>query len=161
LQVRFFRLDLDKLDEAWHPARFAPFFIAHRRELKIIAQAGFAISLVGLAAAWAGASWPWRWVSWLLGPVWAGLLIISAGIASGRVLDHLDWERVPDRMRLPLRIMWNAVGATLWILWLLSLWNQWSRHQASSRILDNGILVLLFAWEAIFFAYGKLGAVTE
>jgi hypothetical protein len=154
----FFRLDVDKLDEACPPSRFAPFFIAHRRELKFIAQAGLAISLVGFAAACVGVDWPGRWVSWVLGPVWAGLLIISTRIASGRVLGHPDWERVPERMRLPLRIMWNAVGATLWILWLLSLWNQWSRHQASSRVLESGIVVLLFAWEALFFGYGKLGA---
>ncbi|HTC36291.1 MAG TPA: hypothetical protein VK724_23125 [Bryobacteraceae bacterium] len=29
-------MDLDNLDEVWHPSRFAPFFIAHRRELNAI-----------------------------------------------------------------------------------------------------------------------------
>jgi hypothetical protein len=152
----FFRLDVDRLDEAWHPSRFAPFFIAHRRELKFIAQVGLGISLIRLGAACFGVDWLERWASWTIGPVWAGLLVIAIHIASGR-MDHLDWEQAPERMPLGPRIMSKAVGSALWILWLLSLWNQWFHHQAPPRILGDGIMVLLFAWEALFFAYGRLG----
>src|ERR1700728_4985159 len=55
----FLRLDFNEPEDAQvRPAsRFAPYFLAHRRELKLIAQVGFAISLVRLAAACFGRDW--------------------------------------------------------------------------------------------------------
>jgi hypothetical protein len=56
----FFRLDVDKLDEVGdQPAsRFAPFLLAHRRALSVIALVGFAISLIRVAAVCFGRDWP-------------------------------------------------------------------------------------------------------
>src|SRR5580698_10286208 len=58
----FFRLDVDKLGEvADQPtSRFATHFLAHRRELKLIAQAGLGISLIRLVAACFGRDWTGR-----------------------------------------------------------------------------------------------------
>ena len=61
----FFRLDVDALDEAQKPpaSRFAPYFAAHRRELKLIAQAGLVISLIRLGVACFSVDWPGRWAT--------------------------------------------------------------------------------------------------
>jgi hypothetical protein len=50
----FIRLDVDRLDEVDdQPAsRFARYLLAHRRELKFIAQAGLVISVIRVVAAW-------------------------------------------------------------------------------------------------------------
>ena len=51
---------------------------------------------------------------------------------------------------------WKAVGPALWILLLLFAWGRWHR-QASWLAVTNGLLVVvLFAWEALFFAYGEM-----
>ena len=144
----FFRLDVDKLDEADdRPAsRFAPYFLAHRRELKLIAQAGLAISLIRLVAACFGRDWQGRWSAWALVLVWIGLLVIGRQIAKPSTMD-LDWQSVPERWRPVLRATVNVGRAALVILLLAFAWNQWSHHQASPRVVNNGFLVLFFAWE--------------
>ena len=67
LAARYFlKLDVDALaDTGDRPAsRFALYFIAHRRELRLIALVGFAISLIRLGAACYGVDWPVRWANW-------------------------------------------------------------------------------------------------
>src|ERR1700733_2632177 len=63
----FFKLDVNAPDElSVRSSRFDPFFIAHRRGLKIVALIGLAISLIRLGAACFGADWPGRWITWPL-----------------------------------------------------------------------------------------------
>jgi len=128
----FFRLDVHKLDEVDdRPAsRFAPYFLAHRRELKLIAQVGLAVSLMRFAAACFGRDWPGRWTAWALALVWIGLLFIGRQIAKPSTMD-LDWQSVPERLRPFLKATVNVGRAAFVILLLAFVWNQWSHHQAS------------------------------
>jgi hypothetical protein len=67
----------------------------------------------------------------------------------------LEWQTVPRRIRPALRITWNAVGPALLIPGLLYAWNLW-RHQVSPPIIQSWFLVVMFAWESLFFAYGEV-----
>ncbi len=153
----YFKLDVDALDETHdQPTRFAAYFQAHRRELKFIAQVGFTISLIRLGALCFGVDWPGRWMTWPLAIAWIGLGLVTGQFARGQATDRLDWERVPVRMRAVLRMAWNAAGPALWILLLLFAWGGW-RRQASWLAVTNGLLVVvIFVWEALFFAYGEM-----
>lgn len=153
----FLKLDVDEFDGPQPASRFALLFIAHRRELKIIAQAGLLISVIRLAATSLGDDWPGRWATFPLYFVSIGLLFIAGQIARGRGSDHLDWEEVPERVRPFLRILWKSVGPALGILVLLFAWSQ-LRHQVPSPVLRAGFNVVLFAWPALFFAYGEMRA---
>ncbi len=153
----FLKLDVDKIDGPQPASRFAPFFVAHRRELKIIAQAGLLISLIRLAATSFGEDWPGKWVTFPLYFVSIVLLTIASQIARGRAADHLDWEEVPARVRPFLRTLWKSVGPVLGILVLLFAGSQ-LRHQAPSPVLRAGFNVVLFVWPALFFAYGEMRA---
>jgi hypothetical protein len=84
---------------------------------------------------------------------------IAAGqIVHGQATGRLDWEQVPERLKPALSILWKAVGPMLWILLLLCAWSQW-RHEESWLVVTSGILVaVVFAWEALFFAYGDMRA---
>jgi hypothetical protein len=153
----YFRLDVDALDAQDQPtSRFALYFLAHQRQLKVIAQVGLAISLIRFGALCFGVDWPGRWVTWPLAIAWIGLGFVAGPIARGQATDRLDWERVPERMRTVLRMAWKAVGPALWILLLLIAWGGW-RRQASWLAVTNGLLVVvIFTWEALFFAYGEM-----
>jgi hypothetical protein len=153
----FFRLDVDKLDQVndQRASRFAPYFLAHRRELKLIAQIGLVISLVRFAAACFGRDWPGRWSTWALVLVWIGLLVIGRQIAKPPTMD-LDWQTIPERLRPVLKATVNVGRAAFVILLLAFVWNQWSHHQASPRVVNNGFLLLFFAWDSLFFAYGEV-----
>jgi hypothetical protein len=83
--------------------------------------------------------------------VWIGLLVI-------RQTDQLDWESVPQRMRPVLKATVNVGRAAFLILVALFVWSARSHHPASSHIVEDGLIVLLFAWEALFFAYGEMKA---
>ncbi|HTC32659.1 MAG TPA: hypothetical protein VK724_04780 [Bryobacteraceae bacterium] len=137
----FFRLDLDNLDEVWHPSRFAPFFIAHRRELKFIAQVGLVISLIRLGGACFGVDWLGRWADWTIGPVGAGLFLIAIWTASGR-MDHLDWNQVPEQIRQGLKIVWNVAVPVVLAFALLFAWGQ-ARHHVFSQLVKAGYTALV------------------
>jgi hypothetical protein len=153
----YFKLDVDALDDTQdQPTRFAVYFQAHRRELKLIAQVGLAISLIRLGALCFGVDWSGPWITWPLAIAWIGLGIVAGQLARGQATDRLDWERVPVRMRAALSMAWKTVGPALWILLLLFAWGRWHR-QASWLAVTNGLLVVvIFAWEALFFAYGEM-----
>jgi hypothetical protein len=151
----FFRLDLDAFDETrgWPASRFAPYWLAHLPELKFTARAGFVISLVRLAAASFGVDWAGKWATLPLSLASVSLLVIASQI--GKEGLDLEWEHVPERMRPVLRVLWKAVGPALWIFMLLFVWSRW-RHQVFSPVISAGFIVLLFAWAALFFAYGEI-----
>jgi hypothetical protein len=150
---RYLRLDIDKIeDNSERPAwRFAPFFLAHRREVKIVAQAGLVLSLIRLAAAWFGSDWPGNWTALVLPIVSIGLLMIEMRIGKSDANDRLE------RMRPVPRIAWKTVGATYLALTLLLLWNQLRHHQTFPKVISAGLMAILFVWEALFFDYGSPG----
>jgi MFS family permease len=151
----YFKLNVDERDQERPASRLTSYCTKHRRELKIIAQAGLVISLIRLAATSLGDDWPGKLAALPLSLVSIGLLIIASQIGRGRTASHLDWEQVPQRVRPLLRIIWKAVGPALWILGLLFGWSQW-RHQVESPAVQAAIIAILFAWGAMFFAYGEM-----
>ncbi len=148
----FLRLDVHKPDEAHDPpdSRFAPYFLAHRREFKVIAQIGLVISLIRLGAACYGVDWPGRWARLPLFVVWLGLAIIGSRIATRQTA----WDAASERLRPVLKLLVKAGAAAFFILALLFEWSEWSHHQSLSFIVEEGFPPLFFAWEALFFAYG-------
>src|SRR5580658_10518846 len=102
----FLKLDVDEVGGAREqPAsRFARFFIAHRPELKVVAQAGLVISLIRVGAACFGADWPGSWAAFPLFIASIGVLIIASQMAKEGAVNRLDWEQVPERMRPVLRV---------------------------------------------------------
>jgi TRAP-type C4-dicarboxylate transport system permease small subunit len=153
----YLKLDVDQIDDAPQRAsRFAPYFLAHRRELRIIALVGLAVSLIRLVAVYFGYSRS----AWPLVLAWFCLLIIGRQIAKPGTMD-LNWQTVPERARKVLGTMVKAGGVAFLILGMLFVLNQWSHHQTFSRIIDGGFMVLLFAWESLFFAYGTVRVYPE
>ena len=117
----YFTLNVEALDESLErlASRFAPYIIAHRRQLKLIAQVGLVISLICLGAACFGMDWAGGWAAWPLVLAGIGLAAIEGKIARGNVTDHLDWESVPERMRPMLKPLLKVGRATFLVLVLL------------------------------------------
>jgi hypothetical protein len=150
-------VDVDALDETPEPPawRFAGYFIAHRRELKIIAQVGFVVSLIRLGAACFKLDWPGQWAVGVLFLWGITLVVIGKRIAKPQTID-LDWESVPERLRPVLKATVKTGSAAILILLLLLGWNSLSHHPLSPEILRGALATLLFAWEALFFTYGPM-----
>jgi hypothetical protein len=146
----YFTLDLDALDdiEERPASRFALYLIAHGSELKLIALVGFTISLIRLGAACFGAEWPGPWANWVLLLIWTALL------ATPGKNEELKADGRPT-----LKFVLKAGVAAFWILLLVLASHQWVHLPVPSRIVQDGLLVLLFAWEVLFFQYGALRAV--
>ena len=107
LAARYFlKLDVDALaDTGDRPAsRFALYFIAHRRELRLIA-------------------------------------LPSSPTAPASRLRNRLLPSGSEKSPIPLAS------------------HQWLHLPVPSRIVQDGLLVLLFAWEVLFFQYGALRAV--
>ncbi len=157
----FLKLDVNALDdtEVRPASRFATYLISHRRELRLIALVGFAISLVSLGTACFGADWPGPWAAWPVVLILVGLAVIEGKIAKGQTEDHLDWRRVPEQVRPLLKAIRKGGVVAFLILLLLLESNHWLHLPLSSRIVQDALLVLLFAWEMLFFQYGALRAV--
>jgi len=149
----FLRLDVDGLDEVeGRPtSRFAPFLLAHRRELKVIAQIGLVISLVRLGAVGFGHDWP----AWPLVLTWIGLVVIGSRIAKLRTID-LNWQTVPERLRPALKAVVKALKLAFLISLLVLAWNQFSHHRVGAQFVRAAFIALMFAWESLFFAYGEV-----
>jgi hypothetical protein len=136
----FSKLDVDAVDESQDrpPSRFATYFLAHRRELKLVAHVGLAISLLRLGALCFGVDWPGLWVRWILLLMWA-------------VLPATDGRNA--RLRAGggprLNSIRNAGVAAICILVLLWAWSQYSHQQAATRISEAALMVLLFSWESV------------
>jgi hypothetical protein len=103
--IYFLRLDVDAPDAApdQPSSRLAPYFLAHRRALWVIALVGFAISLIRLVAVCFGRDWP----AWPLVLAWVALAIIGRQIAKPPTMD-MDWQAVLERMRPVLQAMVKA-----------------------------------------------------
>jgi hypothetical protein len=138
----YFKLDVNTPDELRvRSSRFDPFFIAHRRELKIVALMGLAISLVRLGAACFGIDWPGRWITWPLVLTLIGLLVAGGPF------------RIPQMT--PLKAIEKAAITATLILALLLEWNAFSHRREFSERIMAGLAALLFAWQTLFFAKGE------
>lgn len=113
------------------------------------------VSLIRLGAACFGVDWPGRWALWALWIAAAGLASIESQIARRGSPDHIDWETVPEPLRPVLRLTWKGGGALFFILALLCFWNGWARHKVAPHTVVAGLVALFFAWEAMFFSYGR------
>ena len=135
----FFTLDVNAPDELpVRSSRFDPFFIAHRSELKIVAQIGFAISLIRLGAACLGVDWPGRWVTWTLLLTVIGLLVAGGPL------------REPGMTAL--KVIEKVAGAAFLLLLLLTAWNAFSQRKVVPEIVRAALVALLFAGQTLFFA---------
>lgn len=144
--THFFKLDLNAPDElSVRSSRFDPFFIAHRRRLKIVAQIGLAISLIRLGAVCFRVDWPGRWVTWPLFLTVIGLLVAGGPL------------RKPE-MSAP-RVIEKATGAALLVLILLMEWNALSQRKVLPEIVRAAVVALLFAWQALYLARSEMQAV--
>lgn len=139
------RLNVDNLDatQVRPTSGFGRYFLAHRLELKVIAQAGLVISLIRLATACFGMDWPGRWATWPLFLVLIGLAVIGTPFAT-------------DDLPRPFNTLVKGGEAAFLVLMLLWAGSHYLHRQAAFRIMQAGIIVVLFAWEAIIFAYGKI-----
>lgn len=153
----FLRLDVNRLDALPNPSRYAPFFVAHRRELKLSALIGLVISLIRAAGIYLGLDWAERWTSGPLALVWVALFIIASQFFK-QAGDHWEWEIIPEWMRPFLNPITTAVVAAVLILLMMSEWTQVFHHPASYRVMRSLFPPLIFAWESLFFAYGRLGS---
>jgi TRAP-type C4-dicarboxylate transport system permease small subunit len=68
----------------------------------------------------------------------------------------LDWQTVPEGVRPALKAVVKAIGAAFLILMLVLVWNQWSRHRVGAQLVQAALIVLAFACESLFFAYGEV-----
>jgi hypothetical protein len=158
----FLRLDVDGLDEKQdQPAsRFALFFLAHRRELKVIAQAGLVISLIRLVAVCFGHDWLERWAAWPLVLAWIGLLVIGRQISKPGTIG-LNWQTVPERLQPALKAAVTALKAAFLTILLVLAWDEFSHYPVGAEFARAALIVLAFAWESLFFAYGEVRADRE
>ena len=157
----FFQLDPDVEHPPPPVSNLARFLVNHRRDLKVLAQVGFVLSLIRLLEASFGSDWPTRYAtSFLL--IGAFVLYYCGGKAANpTVTGNRDWMKVPTRIRRVLEPAQKTVG----VLWLgavlLFIYRQWSHSSSevshlASRIILDIIVTFMYALTALFFAYGEL-----
>jgi hypothetical protein len=137
------------------------FLVRHRRELKMIAQIGFMLSLIRLVAACFGSDWPAPQTTWFLLIGGFALDYCGSKAANRAVTDNRDWMTVPAWMRRILEPARSAVSAAgVGAMFLLS-YAQW--HPAGGqvpgfimRIAFDALLTFMYALAALFFRYGEL-----
>jgi MFS family permease len=139
----FLKVNVDEIDEERERpvSRFAPFFVARRRELTIIALLGLVASLIRLGAACFGVEWPGRLTAWILSVVCLGLAAVEGQIGRPRtgVLKTIE----------------KALGTAIFALALLWAGGQWFHHAGLRRIAGAAVIVLVFVWDALSLAFGE------
>ena len=149
------QLDPDAHDPALPTSNLIRFLVNHRRELKVLAQVGFMVSLIRLIAACFGSDWPARQTTGFL-LIGAVALNYCGGKASNPgVRGNQDWMNVPPGIR-------RALASVLWLgSAFLLIYPQW-RHPSSevsdfvSRIVLDAMITFMYELAALFFAYGEL-----
>ena len=113
----YLRLDPDVPDAIKPTSPLTHFLIKHRRELRVLAEAGLAFTVVRLVSACFQIDWPGRWADWLI--IFGALSLMYCGrkMADPKVADN-DWMKVPSWIRNSLPLVSNVVlsGAFLLIL---------------------------------------------
>lgn len=169
----YLRLDPDSPEEVAPTSPQTEFLIVHRRQLKVLAQIGLALSTIRLVSACFGIDWPGRWADWPLLLGLLALLYFGRKMATPEVHDNHDWMRVPGWIRSSLP---RVFGTALWTLMLLIVLTQWSHflvswpalqslpenqmYRLAIRILYLACMTTLYAVEALFFTYGELRSTT-
>jgi MFS family permease len=143
----YLRLDLEKIEDIEEQpfARLAPYFVAHRRELRLIAQAGLAFSLIRIAAACFGVDWPGRWAVWLLVLAAIGLFAVETQMSP-------EGNQPVSKIR---KVMEPWIMAALPILVALFSWSRWSEQKPWSRIANAALIAVIWGREAAFFSHGE------
>ncbi len=81
----FFQMDPSVEDPAPPASKLSRFLVRHRRELKVIVQIGFTLTLIRLVGACFGSDWPAPWTTWVTADlrVRTGLLRQEGGKSNG------------------------------------------------------------------------------
>jgi hypothetical protein len=159
----FFQADPSIEDPVPPASSFSHFLVRHRRELNMIVQIGFLLSLIRLVAACFGSDWPAPQATWFL--LIGGLLLEYCGrkAANRTVTDNHDWMKVPQWIRRVLEWAPNAIG-WVWaaaVIWAIYAQRHTSGVQVSpfvTRIVFDAMVSFIFALTALFFTYGELQA---
>ncbi len=105
----FFQADLSVEDPVPPASNLSRFLVRHRRELNMIAQIGFMLSLIRLVAACFGSDWPAPQTTWFLLIGAFALDYCGRKAASPAVTDNHDWMTVPAWIRRILEPAQSAV----------------------------------------------------
>ena len=136
------------------------FLIAHRHQLKVVAELGLMLTLAYLAGICFGKEWPAR-EAWL--PLGAGSIVLgylARRIASSEINDQ-DWLRVPKSIRVILQLASRLLGPVVIALSLFTALSVLrsgltSEVRLASRVVDSIIVALLYTLECLFFHFGEL-----
>ena len=157
----FFQADPSSEDPTPPASSLSRFLVRHRRDLKVIAQVGFMLSLLRLVMACFGSDWPTRQATGFLLSGAFGLLYCSGKAANPAPPDNRDWMKVPTWIRRILEPAQHAVTG-VWVgavfLVIYAQWNP-SGGQMShfvTRIAFDAMLTFVYALTALFFHYGNL-----
>jgi hypothetical protein len=157
----YLRLNPDTQDAPRPASKLSLFLADHRRNLKVLAQAGFVLSAIRLVVACFGSDWPVRWTTWVLLIGAFTLRYCGEKAADPAVLDNRDWGKVPRTMRGLLNAAGQVVGILVLCMAILATFAQWSHSltEAShfvSRIALNAMVAFVYAHCALFFKHGEL-----
>jgi hypothetical protein len=159
----YFQLNPDAKDAPRPGSKLSHFLVDHRRDLKVLAQAGVVLSLIRLIEACFGSDWPTRWITYVL--VIGAFTVHDCGkkAANPAVIDNSDWMTVPARIRHVFEQAEKAVGALMLgfaLLALLTLFNHSDgvSHLAGfvARFIADAMAMIIYGRAALFFAYGEL-----
>ena len=145
-------------------SNFTRFLVNHRRQFKVLAQTGAAVSVLGVLAALIGWSWTFRRVGL---PLVMGMLVMdwfAKEAADPAVKDDRDWMRVPPEIRSVLSAFQWAMGPVLAVMAGLLLLSEWPRYSLldtrayvlAARVALYGVVAFTYALQALFFKYGDL-----
>jgi hypothetical protein len=158
----FVQLDPDVEDSAPLVSNLTRFLVNHRRELKVLAQTGFALSLVRLIAAIFITDWPRRSTIWFL-LLFGGFALFYCGKKASKpaVTDNRDWRMVPTRIRRTLEMGFNVFGILVAGLVFLKIWTPMGNSAGSLahfvlRVTPEIMTTFIYALAGLFFAYGEL-----
>ena len=157
----FFQVDPSVENPVLTASSLSRFLVRHRRELNMIAQIGFMLSVIRLVAACFGSDWPARQTTWFL--LICGLVLdyCARKAANREVTDNHDWMTVPAWIRRILESAQTAVSAVGVGVMFLAIYTQW--HPAGGqvpafliRIAFDALITFMYALAALFFRYGEL-----
>jgi hypothetical protein len=161
----YFRLDPNAKDAPRPDSKLSHFLVDHRRDLKVLAQAGLVLSLIRLIEACFGSDWPARWTTWPLMIVAFTLHYCAERAADPTILDNRDWGRVPRSLRGLLRGADHVVGILVPCMAILAIFDRRSHSLAEAYhfVAPTGVAAMItfvYAHCALFFAYGELRPTT-
>jgi len=160
----YWRIDVNAPVVAQPTSKFKLFLVNYRHQLKVAAQTGAALSVLGVIAALFGWDWPVRG-TWL--PLLLGAFILDSfakKVANPDITDNRDWMRVPEWIRRTLPAMPKAFVVSQVCVVGISLLSMWTRYslvdtggyRLGVRIFAYGLTAFMYALQFLFFQYGEL-----